>query len=89
MQEKKNHTFLLKDCKLTTFLSPYIESRLLDFQNSNFSSQGTSLFLQDQLVATLGPSLNGQDGNMGMTPSSSRKLSIPHLSFNDVILSLG
>ena len=61
MKEKKNHTFLLKDCKLTTFLSPYIEFRLLDFQNSNFSSQGTSLFLQDQLVATLGPSLNGQD----------------------------
>ena len=89
MQEKINRTFLLKDCKLTSFLSPYIESHLLYFQNSNFSTQGASLFLQDQLVATLGPSLNGQDGNMGMTPSSSKKLSKPHLSFNDVILSLG
>ena len=86
MQEKINRTFLLKDCKLTSFLSPYIESRLFYYQNSNFSSQGASLFLQDQLVATLGPSLNGLDGNGSF---SSKKLSKPHLSFNDVILSLG
>ena len=55
MQEKKNHTFPPKDCKLTSFLFPCTESRLLDLQNFNFSSQDASFFLQDQLVLALTP----------------------------------
>lgn len=45
----KNIPLLLKRCKLTPFLFPYVESCLLNLQDFNFSSQNASFLLSGSI----------------------------------------